>query len=158
LILELLLQLVSSDHLLEKLFSRLHSEVVSLSLRWVPYKDQNVGSCLCSLSVSLCLFIGELSPLILRDIKEKSLLLPIIFVVRVGILFFWFFFFFLLGLLKDYFISFSKTWFPSLYCFLFFFVVVVVFCYYPLKGWIRGKIVCEFGFVMEYFGFSIYGN
>jgi hypothetical protein len=25
----------------------------------------------CSPSVSLCLFIGELSPLILRDIKEK---------------------------------------------------------------------------------------
>ena len=27
--------------------------------------------------------------------------------------------------------------------------------YYPLKGWIRGKILCEFGFVMEYFGFSM---
>ena len=25
--------------------------------------------------------------------------------------------------------------------------------YYPLKGWIRGKILCEFGFVMEYFVF-----
>jgi hypothetical protein len=37
--------------------------------------------------LSLCLFIWELSPLILRDIKEKSLLLPVIFVVRVGILF-----------------------------------------------------------------------
>ena len=32
-------------------------------------------------------FWGELSPLILRDIKEKSLLLPVIFVVRVVILF-----------------------------------------------------------------------
>ena len=51
--------------------------------------DQNVGSFLCIPSVSLCLFIGELSPLILRDIKEKSLLLPFIFVVRVGILFLW---------------------------------------------------------------------
>jgi hypothetical protein len=30
--------------------------------------------------------------------------------------------------------------------------------YYPLKGWIHGKILHEFGFVMEYFGFSIYGN
>ena len=29
---------------------------------------------------------------------------------------------------------------------------------YPLKGWIHGKILCEFGFVMEYFSFSIYGN
>ena len=38
-------------------------------------------------SVRLCLFIGELSLLILRDIKEKSLLLPVIFVVRVRILF-----------------------------------------------------------------------
>ena len=32
-------------------------------------------------------FIEEFSPLILRDIKEKSLLFPVIFVVRVGILF-----------------------------------------------------------------------
>ena len=38
-------------------------------------------------SLLVCLFIGELSPLILRDIKEKSLLLSVIFVVRVGILF-----------------------------------------------------------------------
>ena len=56
-------------------------------MRWVSCKQQNVGSCLSSQSVSLCRFIGELSPLILRDIKEKLLLLPIIFVVRVGILF-----------------------------------------------------------------------
>ena len=34
-------------------------------------------------------FIEEFSPLILRDIKEKSLLLPVIFLVRVGILFMW---------------------------------------------------------------------
>jgi hypothetical protein len=33
-----------------------------------------------------------------------------------------------------------------------------VFCYYPLKGWISAKTMCEFGFVVEYFGFSIYGN
>jgi hypothetical protein len=33
--------------------------------------QQNVGSCLCSQSVRLCLFTGELSPLILREIKEK---------------------------------------------------------------------------------------
>jgi hypothetical protein len=30
--------------------------------------------------------------------------------------------------------------------------------YYPLKCWICGKIFCEFGFAMEYLGFSIYGN
>jgi hypothetical protein len=33
--------------------------------------QQNVGSCLHIQSDSLCLFIGELSPFILRDIKEK---------------------------------------------------------------------------------------
>jgi hypothetical protein len=34
-------------------------------------------------------FYGEMSPLILRDIKEMQLLLPDIFVVRVGILSMW---------------------------------------------------------------------
>ena len=58
-------------------------------MRWVSCKQQNGGFCLCSQSVSLCLFIGEFSPLILSDIKEKLLLLPVIFVVRVGILFMW---------------------------------------------------------------------
>jgi hypothetical protein len=43
--------------------------------------QQNVGYCLHNQSVSLCLFIWKLSPLILRDIKEKSFLLPVIFVV-----------------------------------------------------------------------------
>jgi hypothetical protein len=56
---------------------------------WVSCKQLNVGFCLCSQSVSLCLFIGELIPLILKDIKEKSLLLPVIFVVRYGIMFMW---------------------------------------------------------------------
>ena len=42
--------------------------------------QQNVGSCSRSQSVSLCLFIGELSPLMLRDIKEQWLLLPVIFI------------------------------------------------------------------------------
>jgi hypothetical protein len=57
----------------------------------------------------VCLFIGELSPLILRDIKEKLLLRPIIFVVRVGILFMWPS---SLVLLKDYFLLFFKLTFP----------------------------------------------
>jgi hypothetical protein len=48
-----------------------------------------LGPCFCSQSVSLCLFIGELSPLILRHIKEKQLLLPIVLLVKVGILFLW---------------------------------------------------------------------
>jgi hypothetical protein len=51
--------------------------------------QQKVESCLCNQSVSLCLFPGELSPLILRDFKEKSLLFSNIFVIRVGILFMW---------------------------------------------------------------------
>jgi hypothetical protein len=29
--------------------------------------------------------------------------------------------------------------------------------YYPLYGWIFGKI-CRFGFVLEYLGFPIYGS
>ena len=59
-------------------------QCLSFSLRWVSCQQQKVGSCFCSQSVSLCHFIGELSLLILRDIKEKYLLLPVIFVVRVG--------------------------------------------------------------------------
>jgi hypothetical protein len=78
--------------------------------------QQNVGPCLCNQSVSLCLFIGDLSPLILRDIKEKLLLLPVIFVVRVGILFMWLSSF---RFVERYFLAFSR-----------------VFPYYPLKGWI----------------------
>jgi hypothetical protein len=68
--------------------------------------QQNVGSCLLNQSVSLCLFIRELRPMILRVIKRKSLLLPVIFVVRVGILFMWLS---SLGLLKDYFLAFSRA-------------------------------------------------
>ena len=58
---------------LENCFLAFHSEVVYVFFpeMGVSCKQQNVGSCLCSQSVSLCLFIGELSPLILRDIKEK---------------------------------------------------------------------------------------
>jgi hypothetical protein len=43
--------------------------------------QQNAGSCLLTQSVSLRLFIGELSPLILRDIKERLLLVPVMFVL-----------------------------------------------------------------------------
>ena len=42
--------------------------------------------CVDSLLVYVFL-LGELSPLMLREIKEKKLLLPVIFVVKVGILF-----------------------------------------------------------------------
>jgi hypothetical protein len=37
-------------------------------------------------------------------------------------------------------------------------LVIFFFCYYPLKDWIRGKIMCEFGFVMEYFGLARAGK
>jgi hypothetical protein len=75
------------------------------------------------------------------------LLLPVIFVVKVGILFLWLSSFsFIDGLLS---------------CFFYGVVSVLVLefsLYYPLKGWIHGKTLCEFGFVMEYFGFSICDN
>jgi hypothetical protein len=47
------------------------SYCLSLSLKCVSCTQQKVGSCLRNESVSLCLFTRELSPLILRDIKEK---------------------------------------------------------------------------------------
>ena len=47
---------------------------LSLWLRCVSCKQQNVGSCFCIQSLSLCLFIGELSPLILSDINDQWLL------------------------------------------------------------------------------------
>ena len=49
--------------------------------------QQNVGFCLCIQSVNLCLFIGELSPLIFRDIKENCFLLPVTFVISGGVMF-----------------------------------------------------------------------
>ena len=71
-ILEWLLQLVSWDHLLGKLFSSLLLlGSVCIFLGLVSCMQQNVGSGLHSQYVSLCLFIEELSPLILRDINEK---------------------------------------------------------------------------------------
>jgi hypothetical protein len=42
---------------------------LSLSLSSVSCMQQNVRSYLCIQSISLCLFIGELSPLILRDLR-----------------------------------------------------------------------------------------
>ena len=50
-------------------------------LRCVSCKQQNVGSCLRIPSHSLCLFIGELSPLTLRDINDQGLLTPVTFLV-----------------------------------------------------------------------------
>ena len=72
--------------------------------------QQNIGSCLHNQSVSLCLFTGELSPLILRDIKEEALIFPVfLFLFLLLELEFCSCGYLLLGLLKDYFLAFSKV-------------------------------------------------
>ena len=50
-------------------FPAFYSKVESVFVTEVSCMQQNVGSCLSTQSVSVCLFIGDLSPLILRDIK-----------------------------------------------------------------------------------------
>ena len=77
---------------------------LSFFLRWISGKQQNVGSCLCSQSVSLCLFIGGLSPLILRDIKENNFWFLLFLLLELG---FCICGCLLLGVLKDYFLAFS---------------------------------------------------
>ncbi|XP_052014458.1 ubiquitin-conjugating enzyme E2 variant 2 isoform X1 [Apodemus sylvaticus] len=37
-------------------------------------------------------------------------------------------------------------------------LLLVFSIHHPLKGWICGKILCKFVFVVEYLGFSIYGG
>ena len=59
------------------------SRCLSLWLRCVSCKQQNVGSCFRIQSLSLTLFIGELSPLILSDINDQWLLIPFIICVCV---------------------------------------------------------------------------
>ena len=54
------------------------SRFLSLWLRCVSCKQQNVGYSFRIQSLSLCLFIGELSPLILSDINDQWLLTPVI--------------------------------------------------------------------------------
>ena len=46
-------------------------ECLSLALTCVSCMQQNAGSCLHIQSVSLCLFIGEFSLLMLRDIRDQ---------------------------------------------------------------------------------------
>jgi hypothetical protein len=76
---------------LENCFAAFYSEVVSVFVTEVSFLyAENTGSSLHWIVCCLCLFIGELSPLMLRDIKEKSLFLPVIFVVKGGIMFVWF--------------------------------------------------------------------
>jgi hypothetical protein len=51
-------------------FPGLHTEVVTVFVAKVCMQ-QDDGSCLHIHSVSLCLCIGELSPLMLRDINDQ---------------------------------------------------------------------------------------
>ena len=46
-------------------------QCLSLRLRCVSCMQQKDDFCFCIQSVSLCLFIGELSPFILRDINDQ---------------------------------------------------------------------------------------
>ena len=75
---------------LENCFPVLYSEVVFVfDTEVFPVCSKMPDLGLSIQAVILCLFAGELSPLMLRDIKEKWLLLPVIFVVRGGIMFVW---------------------------------------------------------------------
>ena len=71
--------------------------------------QQNIGSFLPNQSLSLCLFIGELSSLILRDIKEEALIFPVLLLLLLLELEFYSCGYLLLGLLKDYFLAFSRV-------------------------------------------------
>ena len=71
--------------------------------------QQNIGSFLPNQSLSLCLFSGELSSLILRDIKEEALIFPVLLLLLLLELEFYSCDYLLLGLLKDYFLAFSKV-------------------------------------------------
>jgi len=90
LILEWLLQLISWDHLLGKLFSNhlLWGSVYLCHWDVFPVCSKMLGPVYIS-SLLVYVFFGDLSPLMLRDIKEKWLLLPVIFVVGGGIMFMW---------------------------------------------------------------------
>jgi len=84
----------------------------------------------------------------LRDIKEKQLLLLVIFIVRGGIIFVWL-------------SSFRFVVRRLISCCFFGAVFILVFefsIYYAFYDYIFGNKLFEFGFVMEYRGFSIYGN
>lgn len=56
---------------------------LSLMLRCCFYLQQKDASCFHIQSVSLCFFIRELRPMILRDIKEQHLLILVIIIVVV---------------------------------------------------------------------------
>ena len=123
---------------MENCFPTFYSEVVSAFVTEVRFlyaaKCWVLGSVYIS-SLLFYVFLGEFSPLMLRDIKEKGFLLPVIFVFRDGIMFVWLSSF---GLVE----RLLSCFFSSLVS------LIVLKCsfYYPLKGWINGKILCKFGF------------
>jgi uncharacterized membrane protein len=58
-------------------------QYLSLLVRCVSCMQQNDRSSFRTQSVSLCLFIGELSPLIIRDVNDHQLLIPVILMLVV---------------------------------------------------------------------------
>jgi hypothetical protein len=80
----IILQLVFWIRLLEKHLSNpLYWNNDCLLLRCFSYVQQNDGFCLYIHSVSLCLFTGKSSALILRDLNNQWLLFPVIFMLVV---------------------------------------------------------------------------
>ena len=59
-------------------------QCLSLRLRCVSYMHKKDGFCFFIQSVSLCLFIDELSPFTLRVINDQRLLAPVNLVFIVG--------------------------------------------------------------------------
>ena len=73
-ILQRLLKLISWEHLIGKIIQPFTlTYCLPLLLKCISCIKQNAGFCLFMLSVSLCLFIVELSPLMLRNIKGQCL-------------------------------------------------------------------------------------
>jgi len=123
-ILEWLLQLASSDHSLGKLFSSLllWGSYCLFLWRVFPVGSKMLGPHWIS-RLLICVFLlGELSPLMLRDIKEQWLLLPVLFLFGCEIMF---------VCLSSLFFSFAKwlvSFFKGVACLL----VLGFNIYYPL--------------------------
>ena len=149
-IIEWLFHLVSWKYLLGNFFPDFSSEVGSVFVTKEGFLyAAKPGFCLCIQSISLCLLLGNWIHFYEEILKTSDCwLFPVTFVVWGGIMFI---------LLSS--LGFVERRFLS--WFLYGVVFPSLCCSFPsifLKVSIRGKILCEFGFIMEYFGFSIYGN
>ena len=133
--------------LLRKLFpSFLFFDNIYFVSGYVFYMQHNDGFHLNNLSVSLCLFIGKLSPLMLRDINEKWLLIPAILM--------------LLVVVCVVFLLLLQWWeiiFSCVFMILVSFTGLELFFLWHL-GYVNGMIVFKFGFVTECLGFFIDGE